>query len=54
MDRNGKIELMGEEKSRNGKLLENVFEEHNLLVFNRNERCIGKVARQNTSLDDQK
>ena len=54
MDGNGKIGLMGEEKSRNGKLLESVFEEHNLVVFNRNIKCVGKVTRQNTSQNNQK
>ena len=54
MDGNGKLGLLGEEKSRNGKMLEAVFEENNLLVLNKSDKCIGKVTRQNTSHGDEK
>ena len=46
MDGNGKLGLLGEQKSRNGLLLETVFEEHNLSVINKSEKCIGCVTRQ--------
>ena len=36
MDGNGKLGILDEEKSRNGKLLEELFNEHNLEVMNRN------------------
>merc|ERR1739838_1196491 len=32
MDGNGKMGLLGEEKSRNGKMLEQIFETHDLLL----------------------
>ena len=54
MDGNGKIGLIGEEKSRNGKMLEEVFEQHNLLVMNRSPKCNGKVTRQNTKNKEEK
>ena len=54
MDGNGKIGLLGEEKSRNGKMLEEVFDQHNLLVMNRSSKCNGKVTRQNTKNPDEK
>ena len=47
MDGNGKIGLLGEEVSRNGALLESVFEECELEVMNRKEVCQGKVTRVN-------
>ena len=49
MDGNGKIGLLGEEKSRNGKLLEKTFEEHDLQVVNRSDKCDGKITRQCTT-----
>ena len=48
MDGNGKLGLLGEQKSRNGKLLEDVFETHNLTVLNKTSKCVGKITRQNT------
>ena len=48
MDGNGKIGLMGEEKSRNGIMLLKLFEEVNLTVVNQSKKCIGTVTRQNT------
>ena len=54
MDGNGKIGLLGEEKSRNGKLLEEVFETHNLVVLNKTELCKGAVTRQNTKNQNEK
>ena len=48
MDGNGKLGLLGEEKSRNGKLLEHTFETHDLIVLNKSIKCQGKITRQNT------
>ena len=49
MDGNGKIGLLGEEKSRNGKLLEQVFDDNNLSVLNRNPKCKGQITRACTT-----
>ena len=49
MDGNGKIGILGEETSRNGKELLHVFEENNLEVVNLSEKCKGKVTRKNTT-----
>ena len=40
---------MGELKSRNGKLLEEVFEAQNLGVLNRSDKCHGMITRQSGS-----
>ena len=48
MDGNGKLGILGEEKSRNGKLLEKVFQNNDLILLNNSEKCVGKVTRQNT------
>ena len=48
MDGNGKVGLLGEEKSRNGKLLEKVFETHSLILMNDSDKFTGKITRQNT------
>ena len=53
MDGNAKIGLLGEEISRNGKLLEEVMTNQNLSFLNRNEKCIGKITRQNTKNKDE-
>ena len=45
MDGNGKIGLLGKEKSRNGILLEKVFQDHNLEIINKSEKCQGKEPR---------
>ena len=54
MDGNGKIGILGEQKSRNGKLLENIFEAHNLIVLNQSEKCQGQITRQNTKNVEEK
>ena len=54
MDGNGKIGILGEPKSRNGLLLEQVFENHNLIILNKSNKCIGKVTRQNTKNNSEK
>ena len=47
MDGNGKIGLLGEEISRNGSLLLNVFEECNLSIMNESAVCEGSITRVN-------
>ena len=54
MDGNGKIGLLGEEISRNGKLLIDVFEECDLQIMNQSDKCKGKVTRQNRRNEVQK
>ena len=54
MDGNGKIGLLGEEKSRNGKLLEQVFLQNNLSIMNRDPICKGKVTRACTTNNGEK
>ena len=49
MDANGKVGILGEEKSRNGKKLEEVFERNNLKLLNKSQKCTGKITRQNTN-----
>ena len=47
MDANAKIGLMGEPMSRNGKLIDKVFQECQMEVMNGTKKCRGKVTRQN-------
>ena len=47
MDGNGKIGLLGEEVSRNGSLLLNVFSECNLEIMNQSDVCEGQITRVN-------
>lgn len=54
MDGNGKIGLLGEPVSRNGKLLLNTFEETDLNIMNKSEKCSGTVTRQNTKKQNEK
>ena len=54
MDANAKIGLMGEEKSRNGKMLEAVVEECELIVMNKENLCNGVVTRQNRKKTNEK
>ena len=51
MDGNGKVGILGKQKSRNGLLLEEVFDNHELKILNKSDKCIGKVTRQNTKKD---
>ena len=53
MDGNGKIGLLGEDHSRNGKLLLQVFTEMNLLILNNSDICYGKITRQNTKINSE-
>ena len=41
MDANAKIGLMQEAKSRNGKLIEGVFQEQDIFVMNKTDKCRG-------------
>ena len=54
MDGNAKIGILGEEKSRNGKLLEEVMMCHRLQFLNRNDKCRGKITRQNTKNENER
>ena len=47
MDGNGKVGILVEEKSRNGKILEEVFERSDLELLNKSHKCKGKVTQQN-------
>ena len=54
MDGNAKIGLMGENSSRNGKILTEVFEECHLEVMNSKDICAGVVTRQNRNRESEK
>ena len=54
MDANGKIGILGEEPSRNGKLIKNVFEQTEMIILNNTDVCTGKITRQNTKNPDEK
>ena len=54
MDGNGKIGLLGEDTSRNGKLLLDVFDECDLSIMNKSEKCSGKITRVNRKNPEQK
>ena len=54
MDGNGKIGLLGEEKSRNGKLLQGIFDEYDLEVMNKSEKCDGIITRVNRKNTNEK
>ena len=54
MDGNGKLGLMGEKPSRNGKMLLEVFQDTDLCLLNKSEKCIGTVTRQNTKNQNEK
>ena len=54
MDANAKIGLLGEAMSRNGKLIEKVFDECEMYVMNRSEKCVGVVTRQNRKRSEEK
>ena len=47
MDGNGKIGILGEDISRNGNFLINLFSECELEVINKTDKCQGKVTRVN-------
>ena len=54
MDGNGKIGILGEEASRNGKMLLEVFEECDLVIMNQSEKCTGAITRENRKKKDEK
>ena len=54
MDGNAKIGLLGENTSRNGKLIKEVFEECQLEVMNAKDICVGVVTRQNRKKESEK
>ena len=54
MDGNGKIGLLDEEISRNGSLLLDVFNECELNIMNKSEKCQGKITRVNRRYPEQK
>ena len=48
MDGNAKLGLLGEDLSRNGKLLVQLISENDLVLINKDVKCQGKITRQNT------
>ena len=54
MDGNARIGLLGEEISRNGHLLLQVFHETGLKVLNNSDKCNGKITRKNTKNENEK
>ena len=54
MDANAKIGLMGENMSRNGKLMQTVFDECGMEVINSCEKCEGTITRQNRKNEEEK
>ena len=54
MDANAKIGLLGEEPSRNGKMIKDVFEECGIVVINGTDKCEGEITRQNRNKTDEK
>ena len=53
MDGNAKIGLIDEAISRNGKLLNQVFNDQDLIVLNKSAKCTGSITRQNTKNKDE-
>ena len=54
MDANAKIGLLGENVSRNGKMLLNLFDDNEILIINKTDKCKGVVTRQNRKKDVEK
>ena len=54
MDGNGKLGLLGENPSRNGKMLLEVFQNTDLCLLNNSEKCSGIVTWQNTKNQNEK
>ena len=48
MDGNAKLGLLGEDLSRNGKILKQVITENGLVLINSSDKCRGKITRCNT------
>ena len=53
MDGNAKIGLLGEEISRNGRLLKQVFDLTELSILNESVKCRGSITRRNTKNDSE-
>ena len=53
MDGNGKIGLLGEKISRNGKMLIEVFQNCEMQMINGSEKCLGKITRQDPNKPEQ-
>ena len=54
MDANAKIGLMGEQPSRNGRMMMDVFNECEMIVINKTEKCEGVITRQNRTKQEEK
>ena len=54
MDANAKIGLMGEEVTRNGRLITTVFQECEMEVLNGSDKCEGTITRQNRKREAEK
>ena len=54
MDGNAKIGLMGEEMSRNGRLMMEMLSECEVEIMNNKETCSGVITRQNRKNEDEK
>ena len=53
MDGNGKIGMLGEEISRNGRLLMDLFNENDLELMNQSDKCKGAITRVNRKRTDE-
>ena len=53
MDGNAKIGLMGEEITRNGKMLLEVIKNMNVVIINGSEKCKGTITRKNTKKESE-
>ena len=53
MDANAKIGLLGENESRNDKLIKKVFDETELFIMNKDTKCEGKITRKNTGNENE-
>ena len=49
MDANAKCGLMGEQISRNGRMMMELFDDTNMHIMNKSEKCVGLITRQNRS-----
>ena len=54
MDGNGKIGLLGEDVSRNGEMLLQVFDECDLEIMNKSDKCEGTITRVNRKKTSEK
>ena len=54
MDGNAKIGILGEDISRNGRLLLQLMDDTGLHIMNKSEKCFGKITRRNTKKEEEK